>query len=490
MAKIKAAVYTRYSSNNQTEASNAAQYRACKKYADEHDIEIIKIYADEAKTGTNDNRPEFQRMLSDSANGEFSVLLIHKTDRFSRNKANSICAKAQLETNGVSVISVVEQFGDGPEGIIMESLMEGWAQYYSMNLSREVKKGQYESALKQLFLGGVPPLGYKVKNQKYILDDFNARAVKLIFDMYCSRYSHKKIADELNRRGYKTQRGKRFTKNAIRNIIMNERYTGVYIYNQRQSKGKYSGKRNNSAQKDASEIIRHEGAIPQIISKEQFQKAQDILRKHEHLRGGKNHRYLLTGKVNCGCGGLMWGNTRKSGRNKIQHSYYRCDKCGHEINIKYLDEFTINSIKANIVYSYDKSLPKITKEFNDYVKKNKESLNGEIHSLKVKIDGYKKKVENLLDKLSDTDENNASTQAVLNKISELQKTIENLEANKSDLERKMNVTYATSEINKAFKNLMPYIIENDTIAVRNFIDENIREIKVDRKNNTVEVITR
>lgn len=366
MYTINAVIYARFSSQNQTEASIDAQVRACKEYAKSNNIKIIDVYKDEAKSGTTANRPSFQKMLTDSHDGDFDIVLVHKLDRFARNRVDAFMSKATLEKNGVSVVSVTEPLDDSPESLMMESVIEGMAQYYSMNLGREVKKGQLEAALKNQFLGGKPPLGYKVHNQQYIIDEHNAQAVRIIFDMYCSGYSYNKIATTLNDKGYLSQRGKGFSKNSIRNILMNERYTGVYIYNQRKSKGKYSRTRNNNAHKDASEIIRCEGAIPQIISKEQFRKAQSMLKEHEHLKGGKKHRYILSGKVKCECGGIMNGNTRKSGRNKIQHSYYRCNKCSHEINVTYLDKFVIKAINKTIMHSIDKSLPYLTDELNAY----------------------------------------------------------------------------------------------------------------------------
>lgn len=485
MSVLKAVIYARFSSHNQNEMSIKAQVRACREYAQTHNMDVIEIYADEAKSATTTMRPDFQRMLTDSLNKEFSVILVHKLDRFARNKNDSVMCKAMLEKNGVHVVSVTEQFDDSPEGCIMESMVEAIAQYYSMNLGREVKKGQREAALQRQFLGGVPPLGYKVQNQRLVIDEFNAKAIRMIFDMYCNGYSYNKIANALNKKGYKTQRGNTFSKNSIRNILMNERYTGVYIYNQRKGKSKYNRTRNNSAYKDDSEIIRIEGGIPQIIDKKQFAKAQQLLKEHEHLKGGKKYRYLLSGKVHCACGGTMCGNTRKSGRNKIQHSYYRCNKCNQELNVLYLDEFVIKSIRTSIIHSFDKSLSRLTKAFNNYVRNKNGTLNGELHSIKMSIDGNRKKIENLVDKLSDMEAKDATAKVLLKKINDLEETTKYLMEQEKDLEASINVKYSKEQVNGAMKQLCNYIKENDTVNVRKFIGKYVLDVTVDKENDLV-----
>ena len=155
----KAALYARFSSNNQRDESIDAQERAIRKYAEENDIEIVEEYIDRAKTGTNDRREEFQRMRRDSDTGDFEVVIVHKLDRFARKRYDSAVYRKALSDNGVKLLSVLEQFSDTPEGIIFEGMSEAMSEYYSANLSREVKKGQYENAIACKHTGGYAPLG-------------------------------------------------------------------------------------------------------------------------------------------------------------------------------------------------------------------------------------------------------------------------------------------------------------------------------------------
>ncbi len=163
---INAVCYARFSSDNQRNESIDAQIRAIKKYALEKNINIIDFYIDRCKTGTNDDRPEFIRMIKDSEKGIFDYVLVHKLDRFSRNRYDSAIYRKKLKDNNISLISVMENLDGSPESILLESLIEGVNEYYSENLSREIKKGLNENALKCLHNGGTPPFGFDVFEKK------------------------------------------------------------------------------------------------------------------------------------------------------------------------------------------------------------------------------------------------------------------------------------------------------------------------------------
>ena len=120
-----AAIYARYSSDNQTEQSIEGQLRVCEEYAQRNNIVIVDTYIDRAMTGTNDNRPDFQRMIKDSAKKKWDYILVYKLDRFSRNKFESVVNRKKLADNGVKLLSAMENIPDSPEGIILESLLEG-----------------------------------------------------------------------------------------------------------------------------------------------------------------------------------------------------------------------------------------------------------------------------------------------------------------------------------------------------------------------------
>ena len=177
-----AVIYARYSSENQTEQSIEGQVRVCKEYAERNGINIINEYVDRAMTGTNDKRPAFQQMLFDSKSHKFSLVLVYKFDRFARSRHDSAVNKAILQKNGVKVISATEQIANTPEGIILEGMLESFAEYYSAELSQKVKRGLKESRIKGNFTGGALPYGYSKQDKKISIDEEQANIVRFIFN--------------------------------------------------------------------------------------------------------------------------------------------------------------------------------------------------------------------------------------------------------------------------------------------------------------------
>ena len=123
-----AVIYARYSSDNQTEQSIDGQLHVCQDYAKRNDILILDTYIDRAMTDTNDKRKAFQQMLKDSDKKAWDYILVYKLDRFSRNKYEMAIHRKHLKDNGVKILSAMENIPDSPEGILLESLLEGFEQ--------------------------------------------------------------------------------------------------------------------------------------------------------------------------------------------------------------------------------------------------------------------------------------------------------------------------------------------------------------------------
>ena len=145
---MKAVIYARYSSDNQREESIEGQIRECTEYAKYNDIEVVGHYIDRAYSAKTDKRPDFQRMIKDSAKKNFQLVIVWKLDRFARNRYDSAIYKAALKKNGVRVISVTEHITDDATGGLMESIFEGFAEYYSAELAEKTKRGMKEMAVK------------------------------------------------------------------------------------------------------------------------------------------------------------------------------------------------------------------------------------------------------------------------------------------------------------------------------------------------------
>lgn len=303
---MKAVIYARYSHGpNQTDQSIEGQLRDCKEYARRNDIMIVGEYIDRSVSGKTDNRAEFQRMLKDSGKKNFNAVLVWKIDRFGRNREEIAINKVRLRKNGVQVLYAKEHIPDGPEGIILESLLEGLAEYYSANLSQNIKRGLRESALKCLHTGGGLSLGYKVDaDHKYYIDKTEADIVRLIFKMFDEGQNRNEILETLNDRGIKTAKGRNYTNTGLTRILRNRRYVGDYM---------------------AQGMI-VPGGMPQIVDTDLFNRVQQKLDCTTKIKAKPKYDmdFLLTGKLFCGaCGASMIGDsgTGKSGR---RWYYYTC----------------------------------------------------------------------------------------------------------------------------------------------------------------------
>ena len=297
----KGVIYPRYSSDRQNEQSIDGQIEVCKKWASDNDIEIVGIYPDEALTGRTDRRPNFQKMISDAKTGKFDYIIVYKMDRFARNRYDSAIYKAQLKKYGVKVISAMENIADGPEGIILESVLEGMAEYYSANLSQNVLRGMRQRAELGKYVGGVVPLGYVIDEDKnYVINEDKAVIVKHIFESYAEGFTAKEICAELNAAGYKTATGRNFTKGSLNTVLKNEKYIGRYV---------------------CMGVVIND-IIPRIIDEQLFYKVQERIEKNKKAPASSksNVTFHLTGKLFCGeCGSNMVGD---SGTSKTSGTYY------------------------------------------------------------------------------------------------------------------------------------------------------------------------
>ena len=297
-------------------------------------------------------------MVRDSRYESFDYVLVHKLDRFARNRYDSAFYKRELKLNNVEVISILEQLDNSPESIILESVLEGMAEYYSANLSREVMKGMRETAYACKHNGGKAPLGYDVAEDKtYIINPHEAEAVKIIFYMYSEGFSYGEIINRLNLLGHKTKLGNKFGKNSLYDILNNEKYRGLYVFNK--SSKKVNGKRNNRKYKPSKDIIMIEDGMPRIITDSMWKEVQKrmVESKRTNASNKAKELYLLSGIVECGnCGGAMVGNRRTSGRNKTVYSSYECSTrkrlktCDmKEISKEFLENTVVESLINEIL---------------------------------------------------------------------------------------------------------------------------------------------
>ena len=399
-----AVIYARYSCERQTEQSIEGQLRVCNDYAQRNNIAILDTYIDRAMSGTNDNRPAFKQMLKDSARKQWNYVIVYKLDRFSRNKYESAIHRKSLKDNGVKLLSAMENIPDTPEGIILESLLEGMNQYYSAELAQKIKRGMKESRLKGQFTGGKLPYGYKVENKKIVVDEDSAEIVRKIFDMTAQGFTAPDIIAYLSENGL-YHYGKPFKKNAIYKLLHNTKYIGTCTINNETFDNLY----------------------PQIVSVELFEQVQSKLERNLLGQNCIHADFLLRSKVYCGyCGHKINGESGTS-QNGDKYYFYKCswrkkgkDNCKKQMIRKEdlenivldmtMDIFT-NSVDLNIIA-------------DEIVRVRKESV-AEHCELNILIEQQKEKQKSL-DNIMKAIEAGIITSSTRNRLEELEFELDNL----------------------------------------------------------------
>ncbi|MCL2426723.1 MAG: recombinase family protein [Oscillospiraceae bacterium] len=302
---MKAVIYARYSSDTQTENSIEGQLRECKEFAKKNGFKIFTTYIDRAFSAKTDNRPQFKKMIKDSSKKLFDVIIVWKLDRFARNRYDSAHYKALLRKNGVKVVSATEPISEDSTGILLESLLEGYAEFFSAELSEKVKRGMTENALKCKWNGGGMPIGYTVDEDRHFkIDESTAPYVLESFKRYDNGEKIIDIVRWLNDCGVQTYRLKPVSFNSVGRMLKNRSYIGEYRY--------------------ATTVI-PEG-VPEIVPVDLFDRVQARLAKNKKApsRHKAEDDYILTTKLFCGlCSAFMFGESGTGSANKVYH-YYKC----------------------------------------------------------------------------------------------------------------------------------------------------------------------
>ena len=276
----KAVIYARYSSHKQREESIERQLEICHKFAEDNDYEIIAEYCDRERTGRNDNRLNFQKMMKDAERKEFEAVIVLKQDRFARKRADSQINKLRLATFNIRVLSATEPIPEGSSGILIESLLEGIAEYYSAELAEKVTDGMRKNILKGTVNGSYRTYGYDIIDKKYVVNPDEADLVKKIFEKYANGDTVKSIIEYCNKRGYKTAQDKEFDYSYIERMLRNKKYIGIYSWAD----------------------IEKSDSIEAIIEERIFNKVQKRIEENANTGARENAivDYVLSGKAFCG----------------------------------------------------------------------------------------------------------------------------------------------------------------------------------------------
>ena len=482
--KTKAVVYTRFSSDLQREESIEAQARACKYYAQKEGIDIVRVYADRAKSGKSvKGREEFLQMIEDSSKGEFNMVLVHKLNRFGRDGLDTLQYKKELERNGATLVSVTEKLDNSPEGRLMLMVIAGMNEFYSANLANEVMKGLKENAYNGKHTGGRPPLGYDVdpNTKTLVINELEAQAVRIIFEDYLAGEGYTSIIRKLNAQGFKTKRGEPFGRNSIHEILKNQKYTGVFIYNRGSAKS-VDGTFNRHKYKDDEDIIKIDGGVPAIISRELYEAVQAKMDKLRRKFGCYNAKevYLLSGKVWCGeCGSSYSGNSRRVRPDHPKYVGYRCSrangkaKCRNsEIRREDIERLVLDKL-ADKVFSED-IIPIIANRINAYIAERDSQYTTIKKGITDRIKVIDKEIGNIVTVVAST-----ASRSLMDKLTALESEKSTLEAELAHIERDIGATdLSVSDVKKLFTKARNLFKQGTLSSQKKLIDTFVDRVTV------------
>lgn len=359
--KKRAVIYARFSSHSQTEQSIEGQLLECYEFARRNKYIVLEEYIDRAISGTTDKRPDFLRMIEDGKSKNFDYVIVYQLDRFARNRYDSAHYKNILHKNGIKVLSAKENISDEPSGSLMESVLEGMAEYYSRELAQKVKRGIRESLIKGNYIGGYILYGYNVENKKYVINEEESAIVRQVFENYANGMKAQEIVDDLNNKGLKTKYGRVWTLNIIVKMLRNPKYIGKCIINE----------------------VEYDNVFPPIVDEKIFKQCNDIMDSHKHRQRKEiddEDIYILSGKLYCGeCGYLMTAETGTSSTGVI-HRYYKCfgkkkraNNCGkHNVKKDDIENFVFEKAKEYVLKPQviDGIATVVSEKFNSELSKN------------------------------------------------------------------------------------------------------------------------
>ena len=460
-------IYARYSSDRQTEQSIEGQLRICNDYAERNGITVIGTYIDRAMTGTNDNRADFQRMMKDSDKRLWDYVIVYKLDRFSRNKYEMAIHRKRLKDNGIKIISAMENIPDSPEGILLESLLEGMNQYYSEELSQKTRRGLKETLLKGKLPGGRVAYGWdKTPDRKAVINEAEANIVREIFNMYLNGMTMQKIADTLNERGIINQ-DRPFLQSTIYTMLHNEKYVGIM--------------------RVRDEMF--EGVYPPIITKEIFEKTQALLLENSTGKHVPDVTYLLRGMVLCGYCGKRYNSAGGADRYGYIRRYYTCPHkgcTGHRgFRKSDLEDIVLFAIRK--VFRNEDEIEKIaTATLKMY--KDRAEANATITILEKELEKVNKSISGLLKAV----EMGIITESTKERLEELEKQRrelrENIAIEKANVAIPITKEQIKANIHKAIqenpKRMIDMLIEK-VVVYREYIEITFKYVPNGSPNKTI-----
>lgn len=472
---LKAVIYVRVSSEKQIDNfSLDTQEKILRSYAESNSYQVVKVFREEGKSGTNTNRPQYQEMMKYIQENHVDAVIVHKLDRLHREMFNTFTDKRFFNKNNIRFIAVadgIDTFNE--ESNLLMAVQAVTAEQFSRNLSKETRKGLLAGAENCLHMGGIAPYGFKVNHDNGMLeiDETTAPAVRQIFSLYVEGFSSKEICKWLKEHGYKTSKGNDFKGNTLNSILHNEKYRGCYTWDKAAPKDE-NGHRNSHATKD--KYIKIEDGCPRIVSDELFAAAQErlVVNRDKASRAKPKRYYPLNGRIFCSeCKSRMTGSVQySSGKPYYQ---YKCSKgCGNKaIRADKLENCIFDALRTCLFCDTNKGI--IIDTLNQNAAEHKHECDITYQQLKSKYAGLETAQNNLMKAI----ETNKATTAIMNRLERISGELEQTEYKIRSLDRTVH-TFKEKDLETLQSKFNDYMINNGTVNAKRFLNSIINRVEV------------
>lgn len=461
-------IYVRVSTEMQSTEGYSidGQINQIREYCQFHHFEVTDIYADRGISGKSMNRPELQRMLKDANEGHIDCVMVYKTNRLARNTSDLLKIVEDLHKQNVEFFSLSERMEvNTSSGKLMLQILASFSEFERNNIVENVFMGQTRRAQEGYYQGNLP-LGYdKIPDNKHelMINQHEANIVKYIFESYVKGHGYRKMANELNHKGYVTKKGNPFSTSAIAYILSNPFYIGKIQF----AKYKDWNEKRRKGLNDNPVVA--DGKHSPIISQELWDKVhsrmKQVSQKPQVHGKGTN---LLTGIIHCPqCGAPMAAsnttNTLKDGTKK-RIRYYSCSNFRN----KGSKVCSANSVRADVIEKYvmdqileivksDKVINQVLQRVNQENKVDIGALNHDIAYKQQQYDEVSGKLHNLVKTIEDNPDLTSALKATIHKyetqLNDITNQINQLKQQQNQEKRSFDTKQIAALLQRIFQNI-------------------------------------
>jgi len=396
---MRAALFARYSSKMQDELSIEAQLAEMESFCKNQGWTVVQRYLlPETRSADVERSESFQAMISAAKRKEFDVLLIHKLDRFGRSRETSVTYKALLRRHGIQVRSVVENLDDSIFSRLIEGILEVVAEFYSLNLGQEIKKGQKQLTRRGFFRGGKVPWGFRKApvqegdRTHFIFEPDPVRA-PIMEEVFRRVARGERTSDVLD--WVKSRTGEAWSKPTLYGRLKNSAYCGILEYGKTSLPSGYGQKRRRLP---VDELV--QGTCPALVPAEVWEAANCAITARGarfHNRHPKRVFLLSEGVAKCArCGRNLVGSNFGSGKRPCYVCAGRREKLCTTRTVR-AEDLEARVYQAVVDQLADVDAAEVIRRYEESLTPVREAAQRQEAALRRELNDVRRRKKNLLD---------------------------------------------------------------------------------------------